>query len=89
MGHLAYSVFYRDVHGNGVKYAPFSVKDSKQKVAERVEDLIKRKGYDHEILKKLGIEGEWEGIGHCAVGYMDCKLPAAPARKDGRVFWAE
>ncbi len=42
-----------------------------------------------EILKELGIEGEWEGIGHCAVGYMDCELPPPPARKDGRVVWAE
>ena len=42
-----------------------------------------------QLLKDLGIEGEWEGIGHCAVGYMDCENPAAPARKEGRVFWAE
>ena len=42
-----------------------------------------------EILKQLGIEGEWEGIGHCAIGYMDCELPLPPARKDGRVVWAE
>ena len=42
-----------------------------------------------EILKELGIEGEWEGIGHCAVGYMDCELPPPPARKEGRVVWAE
>ncbi len=41
-----------------------------------------------EILKQLGIEDEWEGIGHCAVGYMDCELPPPPARKDGRVVWA-
>ena len=42
-----------------------------------------------EILKELGIEGEWEGISHCAVGYMDCELPPPPARKEGRVVWAE
>lgn len=42
-----------------------------------------------EILKQLGIEGEWEGIGHCAVGYMDGELPSPPPRKDGRVVWAE
>ncbi len=41
------------------------------------------------LLKDLGIEGEWEGIGHCAVGYMDGELPKAPARKDGRVYWIE
>ena len=42
-----------------------------------------------EILKKLGIEGEWEGIGHCAIGYMDGEMPKAAPRKDGRVVWAE
>ena len=40
-------------------------------------------------LKHLGIEGEWEGIGHCAVGYIDGEIPKAAKRKDGRVFWAE
>ena len=41
------------------------------------------------VLRDLGIEGEWEGIGHCAVGYIDGDMPKAAARKDGRVFWAE
>lgn len=41
------------------------------------------------ILKELGIEGNFEGIGHCAIGYSAVDNPAAPARKDGRVFWAE
>ena len=41
------------------------------------------------LLRELGVEGEWEGIGHCAVGYMDCELPAPPDRKDGRVYWVE
>ena len=42
-----------------------------------------------EILKQLGIEGEWEGIGHCAVGYMDGELPHPAPRKEGRVVWTE
>ena len=41
------------------------------------------------LLKDLGIEGEWEGIGHCAIGYMDCELPAPPDRKENRVYWIE
>ena len=41
------------------------------------------------ILKELGIEGEWEGIGHCAVGYADCETPKAEERKPNRVLWAE
>ena len=42
-----------------------------------------------ELLKELGVEGEWEGIAHCAVGYMDGELPEAADRKSGRVFWVE
>lgn len=41
------------------------------------------------LLKDLGIEGEWEGICHCAVGYIDGENPAAAPRNDGRVFWVE
>ena len=41
------------------------------------------------LLKDLGIEGEWEGIGHCAVGYIDGENPAAAPRNGGRVFWVE
>ena len=41
------------------------------------------------LLRSLGVEGEWEGIGHCAVGYMDGDLPAPAPRRDGRVFWIE
>lgn len=42
-----------------------------------------------ELLKKLGVEGEWEGIGHCAVGYIDGEAGKAAPRKEDRVFWAE
>ena len=42
-----------------------------------------------EILRSLGIEGEYEGVGHCVVGYPAGELPKAAPRKDGRVFWAE
>ena len=40
------------------------------------------------LLKELGVSGEWEGIGHCAVGYAEGDIPAAAPRKEGRVFWA-
>ncbi len=39
------------------------------------------------LLSSLGIEGEWEGIGHCALGYADCEQPAAPPRKENRVYY--
>ncbi len=42
-----------------------------------------------ELLRSLGVEGEWEGIGHCAVGYVEGDKPEAAKRKDGRVYWIE
>lgn len=42
-----------------------------------------------QLLKDLGVEGEWEGIGHCAVGYIDGDIPQPAKRKENRVFWAE
>ncbi|MBQ9664691.1 MAG: nitroreductase [Oscillospiraceae bacterium] len=41
------------------------------------------------FLKDLGVEGEWEGIGHCAVGYIDGEVPKPATRKANRVYWAE
>ena len=40
-----------------------------------------------EFLKGLGIEGEWEGVGHCAVGYIDGENAAAAPRKENRVYY--
>ncbi len=42
-----------------------------------------------EILRSLGIEGEWEGIGHCAIGYIDGEVPKPAPRKENRIVWAE
>lgn len=41
------------------------------------------------FLDDAGVEGEWEGIGHLAVGYVDGEIPKAAERKEGRVFWVE
>lgn len=43
------------------------------------------------LLSDIGVEGEWEGIGHCVLGYADTEAgePKAPARKEGRVFFVE
>ena len=45
--------------------------------------------YGQELLQKLGIQGEWEGIGHCAAGLSGRPLPEAPARKPDRVYYIE
>lgn len=42
-----------------------------------------------EFLKSLGIEEEYEGIGHCALGYVDGEYPKAPAIKGNRVFYVK
>lgn len=40
-----------------------------------------------ELLKAHGIEGDWEGIGHCAVGYVKGDYPKADERKANRIIW--
>ncbi|MCR5793990.1 MAG: nitroreductase [Solobacterium sp.] len=41
------------------------------------------------VLKELGCEGEFEGIGNMILGYPAGDIPAAKERKEGRVFFAE
>ncbi len=42
-----------------------------------------------QLLRDLGAEGEYEGVGHCCVGYYEGDYPEAAERKPGRVFRAE
>ena len=42
-----------------------------------------------EFLKSLGIEEEYEGIGHCALGYVDGDYPKAPTIKENRVYYVK
>ena len=42
-----------------------------------------------QLLLDLGIDGEWEGIGHCALGYADGPVVEAAPRKDSRVYRVE
>ena len=39
-----------------------------------------------ELLKSLGIEGDYEGIGHCVLGYVDGEAPQAKERKANWVY---
>ena len=41
-----------------------------------------------EILKALGIEGDYEGIGHCILGYPAAEPKEAAARKDSYIYYA-
>lgn len=42
--------------------------------------------YGKEMLAKLGIEGDYEGIGHCVLGYAD-QEPVAKPRKENYVYY--
>lgn len=39
-----------------------------------------------EILKSLGIEGDYEGIGHCVLGYAEGEYPHTKPRKENWVY---
>lgn len=41
------------------------------------------------ILKELGIEGDYEGIGHCVLGYVDGEYPNILPRKENWVYYIE
>ena len=42
-----------------------------------------------EILRSLGIEGEYEGIANCILGYPEGEIPAARPRKENYVYFAD
>lgn len=42
-----------------------------------------------EILKELGIEGEYEGIGNCILGYTEGEYPVTRARKENYIYIVE
>ena len=48
------------------------------------EDFVYAEG--KAFLKSLGIEGEYEGIGHCVLGYTDGEEPKAMPRKENYVY---
>ena len=39
------------------------------------------------ILKEIGIEGDYEGIGHCAIGYAATETRPAPPRKENYIYY--
>ena len=41
------------------------------------------------ILRELGIEGDYVGVGHAALGYTTKPIPAPKPRKEDYVIWAE
>lgn len=53
--------------------------------AREVFDTDEGKG----ILRDLGIEGDYEGVGNCILGYTEGEEPQAKPRKENWVYWAE
>lgn len=45
--------------------------------------------FGKQILSELGITGEYEGIGHCALGYAEGALKEAAPRKEDYVYYIE
>lgn len=39
------------------------------------------------ILRELGIQGDYEGIGHCILGYADGEEPKAAPRKESYIYY--
>ena len=44
-------------------------------------------GFGKKLLADLGIEGEYEGIGHCALGYAAEPAKEPAARKDHYIYY--
>ena len=43
--------------------------------------------YYKDLLKKIGIMGDYIGVGHCALGYADGSLPKPPVRRANRMYY--
>lgn len=41
------------------------------------------------ILRDLGVEGDYIGVGNCVLGYPNGNIPDAKPRKENYVYWAE
>ena len=41
------------------------------------------------LLKKWGVEGDYEGIGHCVLGYPARDVPKAKPRKENYVYYVD
>ena len=41
------------------------------------------------LLKDLGVEGDYRGVGNCCVGYIEGEAPKRAERKKNRVYWVD
>lgn len=54
----------------------------------RAKEEFEREDYK-QLLKDLGIDGEWIGIGHAAIGYKNCPNPEPRPREENRVYYLD
>lgn len=45
------------------------------------------KEFGKNLLKGLNITGDYEGIGFCAIGYMDCEKSSPALRKENYIYY--
>lgn len=45
--------------------------------------------FGKEILEKLGIKGDYEGIGHCALGYASGEIGTPAPRKNNYIYYID
>ena len=64
----------------GIAYAVYSYMNRKS--LEEFEDE-----FGQSILKDIGLEGEYIGVGHLALGYADTELPPILPRRENRVYY--
>ena len=82
-----YDILYPKVNG---QYAPYVADDNLSVSAVYQipkEEFESEEG--KELLKSLGISGDYEGIGHCVLGYADCEEPTPAKRKDEYVYYID
>lgn len=46
-------------------------------------------GEGKELLREWGVEGDYVGVGACAIGYPNCPLPEAAPRKENFVYYVK
>ena len=51
--------------------------------------ILERMGHEVKSLRELGIEGEYEGIGNCVLGYPADGWPEAKPRKEHYVYYVK
>ena len=58
------------------------------RIVDEVLDYIKASGYKYYVgPSETSIEGDYEGIGHCILGYAVAPEPQAAPRKENRVYY--